>query len=140
MPIGNKNSVIKGCGTHHIAIQTRDWDASLHLYQDVLGMEIVARFGPPEQKIFLLDTGDGSHIELFEPKTDTPAIDAPAANDPVIHFALATTDARAALEHVREAGYEITVEPKDLTLDQLDVTIAFFKGPNGEVIEFFETH
>jgi len=139
MPTGTKNSVIKGCGTHHIAVQTRNWEASLRLYEDVLGMEIVARFGSPERKIFLLDTGDGSHIELFEPNPDTPAFDAPAANDPVIHFALATTDTRAALEHVRQAGYEITMEPKDLTLDQLDVTIAFFKGPNGEVIEFFET-
>ena len=139
MPTGTKNAVIKGCGTHHIAVQTRDWEASLRLYEDVLGMEIVARFGSPERKIFLLDTGDGSHIELFEPETGTPAVDAPAANDPVIHFALATTDTRAALEHVRQAGYEVTVEPKDVTLDGLEVTIAFFKGPNGEVIEFFET-
>jgi glyoxylase I family protein len=61
-------------------------------------------------------------------------------NDPVIHFALATTDTRAALEHVRQAGYEVTVEPKDVTLDSLEVTIAFFKGPNGEIIEFFQTN
>ncbi|MFC1975797.1 VOC family protein [Chloroflexota bacterium] len=139
MPTGTKNSVIKGCGTHHIAVQTRDWAASLKLYQDVLGMKLVAEFRPSEHKIVLLDTGDGSHIELFEPKTDTPAADAPAANDPVTHFALATTDTRAALEHVRQAGYEVTVEPKDVTLDSLEVTIAFFKGPNGEVIEFFQT-
>ena len=32
MPIGEKNAVIAGCGTHHIAVQTRDWDASLKLY------------------------------------------------------------------------------------------------------------
>ena len=88
MPIGtNGNSVIKECGTHHIAIQTRDWTASLRLYQDVLGMKPGAEFGTPERKIVLLDTGDGSHIELFEPKLDTPAVDTPAANDPIIHFA-----------------------------------------------------
>ena len=29
---------------------------------------------------------------------------------------------------------------KDLTLDRLNVTIAFFEGPNGEVVEFFQTH
>ena len=56
------------------------------------------------------------------------------------HFALAVTDARAATERVRAAGCEITVEPKDLTLDRLNVTVAFFKGPNGEVVEFFQTH
>ncbi|MCA9881716.1 MAG: VOC family protein [Anaerolineaceae bacterium] len=127
-------------GTHHIAVQTRDWAASMRLYQDVLGMTLVAQFGSPERKIVLLDIGDGTHIELFEPQSDTPAVDAPAANDPVIHFALATTDTRNALEHVRQAGYEVTVEPKDATLGTLQVTIAFFKGPNGEIIEFFQTH
>lgn len=140
MPIGNKNSVIQGCGTHHIAVQTRDWERSLRLYRDVLGMQTVIEFGSPERKIMLLDVGDGSHIELFEPQSDTPALDAPAANDPVMHFALAVSDTRAALEHVRQAGYEVTLEPKELNLETMSITIAFFKGPNGEEIEFFQTH
>jgi catechol 2,3-dioxygenase-like lactoylglutathione lyase family enzyme len=45
MPVGTKNTIIKGCGTHHIAVQARNWDASLRLYQDVMGMEIIAEFG-----------------------------------------------------------------------------------------------
>ena len=60
-------------------------------------------------------------------------------NDPVFHFALAVDDTRAAVEHVRTAGYEITVEPIDVNLGGLDVTLAFFLGPNGESIEFFQT-
>ena len=140
MPVGNKNAIIKGCGTHHIAVQARDWAASLRLYRDVLGMEVAAEFGPPERKILLLDMGDGSHIELFQPKADTPPAGSPAANDPIMHIALATTDTQAALEHVRAAGYEITVEPRTVDLGALTVTIAFFKGPNGELIEFFQTH
>ena len=39
-----------------------------------------------------------------------------------------------------EAGYEVTVEPKRLNLGGLDVTIAFFNGPCGESIEFFQVH
>ena len=136
MPIGTKNAIIAGCGTHHIAIQARDWEASLRLYRDVLGMLEVAAFAASDgQRIVLLDVGDGSHIELFEPKSDTPTH---AANDPVIHIALATTDARAATEKVRAEGYEITVEPKDVSLGVLNVTLAFFEGPSGEVVEFFE--
>ena len=69
MPIGKTNKIIAGSGVHHIAIQARDWDASLKLYCDVLGMPVVAKFGPPERKIWLLDIGDGSHIELFQPLT-----------------------------------------------------------------------
>jgi len=83
MPTENSgNSIIKGCGTHHIAVQTRDWAASMRLYQEVLGMTLVAEFGSPERKIVLLDIGDGSHMELFQPKPDTLAVDAPATNDP----------------------------------------------------------
>jgi glyoxylase I family protein len=140
MPVGTKNAIIKGCGTHHIAVQARDWDASLRLYRDVLGMPMVAEFGSPTRKIILLDMGDGSHIELFQPTANSPRVDSPAANDPVIHFALATTDTRAALENIRQGGYEITLEPRDVDLGALKATIAFFKGPNGEVIEFFQTH
>ena len=141
MPVGNSNQTIPGCGTHHIAVQTRDWEASFKLYRDVLGMNVVAEFGSAERKIVLLDCGDGSHMELFEPQGDTPAPGAEAPNDPVFHFALATTDTRGATERVRQAGYEITVEPKDVELGgALNVTISFFKGPNGEVIEFFQTN
>lgn len=137
MPIGTKNTVIAGGGVHHIALQTRDWEASLRLYQGVLGMTEVTRFtGGDGQTIMLLDAGDGCYLELFEPTENTPT--GAATNDPLTHIALATTDARAATERVREAGYEITVEPKEVTLGALQVTLSFFRGPNGEVLEFFE--
>ncbi|MBM3215596.1 VOC family protein [Candidatus Poribacteria bacterium] len=140
MPVGTTNSVIPGAGMHHIAIQTRDWDASIKLYNEVLGMSVVAEFGSPNRRIVLLDMGDGSHIELFEPTDNSPKAGTPAPNDPVIHFALATTDTRSALERVREAGYEITMDTRDVDVGVMQMTIAFFKGPNGEVIEFFQTN
>jgi len=140
MPLGNRNKIIAGCGAHHVTIQARNWEDSLHLYRDVLGMIPTAEFGPPDRRIVLLDMGDGSHIELIEPTPDTPLPGSAATNDPIVHIGLASTDARAAAEHVRDAGFEITVEPKDVDLNGLNVTVAFFKGPSGEVIEFFETH
>ena len=140
MPVGEKNEVIKGCGTHHIAVQTRDWDKSMAFYQEVLGMKLVAEFGSPERKIVLLDAGDGSHIELFQPTGASPAEGDDAVNDPVIHFALAAADARAATERVREAGCKVTMEPTDVNLGAVKATISFFIGPSGEVIEFFQTH
>jgi len=140
MSIGDKNAVIAGCGMHHVAVHARDWEASLRLYRDVLGMEPIAEFGAPERKIVLLDTGDGSHMELFAPTAESPAEGSESPNDPVTHFALAVDDARAATEHVRAAGYEVTMEPKDVQLDSLNVTIAFFTGPSGESVEFVQTH
>ena len=138
MPLGNKNKLIKGAGSHHIAIQARDWDASLKLYRDVLGMEVVAEFGTAERKVALLDIGDGSHVELFQPTKDFPV--ASEQGYPLMHFAIATGDTEAATEHVRQAGYEITVEPKRVALGALEVTISFFKGPSGEELEFFQVH
>ena len=140
MPVGTKNTIIEGCGTHHIAVQARDWEASLRLYRDVMGMEIIAEFGSPDRKIVLLDMGDGSHMELFQPTDGSPKVDDAGPNDPVTHFAMTTTDTRAAVEHIRESGYEITLEPLEVDLGNLKATIAFFKGPSGESIEFFQTH
>ena len=39
-----------------------------------------------------------------------------------------------------QAGGKITLEPTDVDLGNIKATIAFFKGPSGEVIEFFQTH
>ncbi len=139
MSNASTDHIVKTCGLHHVTIQTRDWEKSLHLYQDVLGFQMVTEFGPAERRIMLLDIGDGSHIELIAPTADTPAVGSPAVNDPLAHLALATPDAAAAIEPVRQAGYEVTVEPKDVTLDTVEATVAFFKGPNGELIEFFQT-
>jgi glyoxylase I family protein len=139
MPTGTTNQKIPGCGSHHIAVQARDWEASLRLYRDVLGMPIVAQFGT-QRPTALLDMGDGSHIEIFGPM---PAVNYEQATTPptLPHFALATTDARASTELVRQAGYEVTVEPKEVQLTpSLRVTISFFKGPGGELVEFFQTH
>ena len=140
MPIGTKNAVIQGCGLHHISIQTRDWDAALRLYRDVLGMKVVAEFGSPERPIVLLDIGDGSHVELFAPASETLSSDHPTHAGPILHLAFAVDDTRAAVEHVRQAGYLITSEPKKVDLSGMEVTFAFFRGPNGEEIEFFQTH
>lgn len=136
MPVGSKNQSIAGLGCHHIAIQTRDWDASQQFYTQVMGMEKIVEFIGGGRRIALLNIGDGSHLELFEPTADSA--EATAANDTVTHFALTTTDISAALERVRAAGMEITREPSTVNLGGLDVTIAFFTGPSGEVVEFFQ--
>ena len=136
----NNNLKIPGCGTHHIAVQSYDWEASLRLYCEVLGMRVVEEFGLPDRKIILLDIGDGSHMEIFAPIEEGLGPEVICDRIPILHFALATTDTRRAIERVRSAGYEITVEPKDVKLGSLDVTIAFFRGPSGEMVEFFQTN
>ncbi len=139
MPIGTSNQKIAGLGTHHIAVQTQDYAESIAFYTEVMGMTQTAEFSAGGRRICLLDIGDGSHLELFEPLPGTsPSGD--ADGNVVFHFALATSDIEAGLERVRAAGMEITVELKTADLGPLNVSIAFFKGPGGEVVEFFQVN
>lgn len=139
MPIGTRNQTIAGLGTHHIAIQTTDYEASVKFYTEVMGMTEVVGFENAGRPVLILDIGDGSHLELFGPIPGAqPSND--AAGNVVFHFALQTTDIEAALERVRAAGMEITVELKTVDLGPLNVSLAFFKGPGGEVVEFFQVN
>ena len=84
------------------------------------------------RKIVLVDMGDGSHLEQLGPRLDGQGSEIAASPiHPLVHLALTTTDARAALEKVRSAGYPVTVEPKEVVLNTLAVT-------NDETIEFFQ--
>ena len=139
MPIGNKNSKIAGLGTHHIAVQTQDYEASVRFYTEVMGMSEVVGFKSEGRRAVILDIGDGSHMELFEPVPGTqPSSD--ATGNVVFHFALQTTDIKAALERVRAAGMEITVELKTVDMGPLNISLAFFKGPSGEVVEYIQVN
>ena len=141
MRVESKNQAIEGLGTHHIAIQARNWDESEKFYGDVLGMEKIAQitFGSPERRLALFDIGDGTHIELAGP---APGLSEKGdGHDPVIHFALTTTNIETAVERVRAAGMKITREPgSPIDFGHLNITVAFFEGPNGEVIEFFQVN
>jgi len=139
MPIGTGNQVIPGLGSHHIAIQTTDYEASVRFYTEVMGMTKVVGFETGGRRALILDIGDGSHMELFEPIPGTqPSND--ADGDIVFHFALQTTDIEAALERVRAAGMEITVELKTVQMGPLNISLAFFKGPSGEVVEYIQVN
>lgn len=131
------NPLLPGGGIHHIAVRTTDLEASLKLYRDVLGMLIVKEKDVPGKRLVLLDTGDGSHIELAALLDSAALANVPEVNHPLQHIALTTTDVPGVIERVRTAGYEITVEPKEVRLGESPTTVAFFKGSAGELIELY---
>lgn len=64
----------------------------------------------------------------------------PPAEGAIIHFTLRTADVDAIVERVRAAGAKVTMEPRSLDIPSdppAAVRIAFFTGPDGEVIEVF---
>lgn len=129
------NSVIGGGGFHHIAMRVRDFDKSCKFYQS-LGFKPKISWGEGDKRAVMLDTGDGNYLELFAGGSDEPK-----PEGVVLHFALRTTNVDAAIAAARAAGAVVTVEPKDVVIASTPPTavrLAFCKGPDGEIIEFFQ--
>lgn len=121
-------------GFHHVALKVADFEGVVSFYTDVLGLPCVHRWGQEEKRAAMLDTG-GGYLEVFAGGEDAP----PAG--PVLHFALSCSDPDAMIEKVRQAGAQVTVEPRDVDIASdpvYPVRIAFFTGPAGEVVELFQ--
>jgi glyoxylase I family protein len=136
----HSNQTIPGCGFHHVAIRTASWEKSLQFYTAGLGFNQRAQWGEEPKRACLLDTGDGNYLEIFErePIEGGPADDRAA----IMHIAFRAYDCEAAVEKARAAGAVVTVEPKvpqPFTDLGLKTKIAFVKGPDGEIVEFFES-
>jgi glyoxylase I family protein len=132
-----KNRTIGGGGFHHVAIRAHDFDASVHFYTEALGFVEKIRWGEGPKRAIMLDAGDGNYLEIF-----ANAAPGPKPEGAILHFALRTTNTDAAIERARAAGAEVTVEPKDVHLQctpgPTSIRLAFCKGPDGEIIEFFQ--
>ena len=134
MRTGN-NLKLRGGGLHHIAIEASDFDGSLRFYTEGLGFRNVLTFPEESQTVVMLDTGDGTYIELFSGGSG----EKPKGS--LLHFAVRTDDCEAATERARAAGGAVTQEPTDLVLEgdpPVPVRYAFCEGPDGEQIELFQ--
>ena len=129
------NEAIGGGGFHHVALRVPDFDASVRFYTEALGFVESVAWGEGDKRAVMLDTGDGNYLEIFAGGQATPD-----EGGAMLHFALRSSDVDAAVERVRAAGAEVTMEPRDVDIPSdpsLPVRIAFFKGPAGELVELF---
>ncbi|MEM7576671.1 MAG: VOC family protein [Planctomycetota bacterium] len=138
------------CGFHHAAIRASDFDASIAFYAGVLGLTAKLTWGEPGNRAIMLDAGQGDYLEIFE-RPDAPTTPRDP-EPPLLHIAFRTSTLAATLEAVRSAGMEVTMEQRDIEIPNTDpaagqpgalprvvpVRIAFFRGPDGELVELFE--
>jgi glyoxylase I family protein len=130
------NNVLGGGGFHHVAIRVKDFDASVKFYKEVLGFKQHLAWGEDNKRAIMLDTGDGSCLEVFAGETEDKK-----PEGSFLHIALRTTKCDAVLQTIKTLGMEVTMEPTDVTLASnppTPVRIAFFKGLDGELIELFQ--
>jgi len=140
MTAQSTNRTLNGAGVHHIAVRARDFDQSFAFYTDGLGFTPAHRWGEGETRAALLDIGDGNYLELFAARPDQvppPGADVPPSW-PILHLALRSTDVDRDMETVRALGAPITVEPTTVEINGKTLRIAFFLGPDGETLEFFQ--
>lgn len=131
------NKTIGGGGFHHVAIRSGNFEKSVQFYTEVLGFKEKIRWGEGDSRGIMLDTGDGNYIEIFANGTKESK-----GEGSWFHIAIRTDNTDAATARVRAAGYEITIEPKDVVIpskpEGTPIRISFFKGPDGETLEFFQ--
>ena len=134
--MAGQNLKIGGGGFHHIALKAANFEKSVKFYTEGLGFLISMSWGEGNGRAVMLDTGDGNFLELF-------AGGAPGEKPEgsLLHMAFRTDNCDMALNQAIAAGAVVTKEPFDVDIKSDPVTpvrIAFCKGFDGEVIEFFQ--
>lgn len=120
-------------GLHHISMKCgteEEFKKAKDFYLSVLGFK-VARQWPAG---IMISFGNGM-LEIFSNGEGVKNIGA------IRHFAFATDDVDGIVEKVKNAGYEVFIEPKDIVIasePEYPARMAFCYGPLGEEIEFFQ--
>ena len=124
-------------GLHHVSITVVDFDATVKLYTQGFGFKkCVAWTMRDHERAVMLDMGNGAFLEIF-----SGAPDIPQECGIFAHIALASDNCDADFRRAVEAGAAVEMEPRDVTLPTdppTPIRIAFCKGLDGEVIEFFQ--
>ena len=135
---------------HHVALRATDFDRTVKFYTEGLGFKVHYEFAVPGRidRAAFLDAGDGRYVEIFGP--DSAVQSEGRRRQPgeertegaLLHFCLRVADTDAAYARALAAGAESRIAPRVSTLRQdplVEVRIAFVTGPEGEVIEFFQS-
>src|SRR5262249_24429331 len=116
--------------THHVAVLTTHFDRLRTFYVDTLGCPIVGAF--PGRNIVFVAVGSTT-IEIVE--RDASSDRPPGGWD---HLALEVADVDTAYAALTGQGVVFHVPPKDFPEEAPSVRIAFFRDPDGNVLELVQ--
>lgn len=127
---------MKTLGFHHIAMRCQDLDKSVAFYQ-ALGGVVEREWGEGDGRACLLNLGNANYLELFAggAQGDKP-------EGFVWHFAIQVDDTKTAFDIAMKMGAREVKPVTEFVIpsrpETLPVTLAFVKGPDGEIVEFFQ--
>ncbi|WNS42325.1 VOC family protein [Paenibacillus sp. MMS20-IR301] len=137
-------------GLAHVAIQARDYSATIAFYIEVLGFKRGHHWSLPLfriQEASMLISPDGrTCLEIFDNEAVIPAQGKKAASEDqiahgaLLHFAFYVDNVEEIYQKALAHGARTFVAPDTLSLGEppLLVKNALIHSPNGEVIEFIE--
>jgi lactoylglutathione lyase len=120
-------------GFEHVGVQVKDIEKSIEFYQSVVGLQLIDRFLHTDNKMKLAFLGIGGSIivELIEGyNSDLPE------EGKVHHVAFKVSGIEGEKERLRQLEADFIYE--DITALPNGAKYLFFKGPDGEWIEYFE--
>lgn len=119
-------------GIHHVAFKCEtqeQYNEMIYFYHELLELPILRKWDTGIHLVFF-----NSCIEIFLDGTKL------AGEGCIRHFAFGTDHVDEIVEKVRDAGYKVIVEPKDVDMKTdpvFPIRIAFIEGPLHESIELF---
>jgi glyoxylase I family protein len=123
-------------GFHHIAMKAADFDVAVDFYIRGMGFKKGISWGDGDSRAQMIDVGNNNYLEIFA----GGSIEDERKNG-LLHIALRSADCVKDLERAIHAGAVVTMEVTDVDIPSepvKKVRIAFCKGLQGEVIEFFQ--
>lgn len=122
-------------GVHHIAVKptAEQYDRTVYLYTELLGMEVTTKWGDERYPCMMLSCGDGTCMEILKADNEFPDEGVFAH----VAFWADKDKIEDVIESVRKEGFEVTGEPHEGILAGKPIKNAFFIGAAKEKIELF---
>ncbi|WP_028550093.1 VOC family protein [Paenibacillus sp. UNC451MF] len=118
----------------HIGVMVKDMDASIRFYTEVLGLRLVKRVALADgAELGFLSFPGSEQIEIELVGRGREGL---PDNGVVHHIAFTVSDIQSEIDRLKGLGVKLMDETPRMILD--GDLIAFFFGPDGERLEFFQ--